>query len=127
MGVIYISLENLREANSLFRAFVEKDTERDAEKLAANYMMKGAKHPTHVTFCGSLLRICETDAAPLFSWLLKSFNVELNRHPDLTPYTAKIGRIYFNIQPPPNMLNMMENMMTMMSAGGGMGGMPGGR
>lgn len=122
--VMYISLENLRDANALFRAFVAKDVNRDAEKLAANYMLKGAKHPTHVTFCGSVLRICETDAAPLFTWLLKSFNVELNRHPDLKPYTAKIGRIYFNIQPPPNMLNMMENMMTMMSAGGGMGGMP---
>mmetsp|Transcript_60037 Transcript_60037/g.70145 ORF Transcript_60037/g.70145 Transcript_60037/m.70145 type:complete len:368 (+) Transcript_60037:38-1141(+) len=120
--VIFISLENLRDANSLLRAFVAKDTERDAQKLATNYMMKGKKHPTHVAFCGSLIRICETDAAPLFSWILKSFNVELNRHPDLKPYTAKIGRLYFNIQPPPNMLNMMENMMTMMSAGGGMGG-----
>ena len=34
-------------------------------------------------------------------------------------YTMKIGRAYFNIQPPPSMMSMMENMMSGMGGGGG--------
>ena len=34
-------------------------------------------------------------------------------------YTMKIGRVYFDIQPPPSMMSMMENMMSGMGGGGG--------
>ena len=37
-------------------------------------------------------------------------------------YTMKIGRVYFDIQPPPSMMSMMENMMSGMGGGGGMPG-----
>ena len=34
-------------------------------------------------------------------------------------YTMKIGRVYYDIQPPPSMMSMMENMMSGMGGGGG--------
>ena len=34
-------------------------------------------------------------------------------------YTMKIGRVYFDIQPPPSMMSMMETMMSGMGGGGG--------
>jgi hypothetical protein len=118
----FLSLENMRDANALVRAFIERDTTRDAKQLAVAYLDKEKKQPTHVTFCCALLRICETEATALYQWLLRSFSKELNLYPDLQPYTTKIGRIYFGIEPPPSMMSMMENMMTMMSGGAGPGG-----
>jgi hypothetical protein len=118
----FLSLENMRDANTLVRAFIEKDTTRNAKQLADAYLDKEKKQPTHVTFCSALLRICETEATALYQWLLRSFAKELNLYPDLQPYTTKIGRIYFGIEPPPSMMSMMENMMTMMSGGAGAGG-----
>jgi hypothetical protein len=72
-----------------------------------------------------LLRICEKNVrtGPLYQWLLKSFKRELEntaKPAALATFTTKIGKIYFNIQPPPSMLSMMENMM--MGGPGGMGG-----
>jgi len=125
-GVIYfLALENMRDANVLLRKFVALDEGRDLDKLARSFLDKTNKFQTHVTFCSSLLRICETEAAPLFQWLLRAFSKELSRFPDLQPYTTKIGRIYFQIEPPPSMMSMMENMMGMMGGGGG-GMSPGG-
>jgi len=119
----FLALENLRDANILVKAFIEKDTTRDAKQLATVYLDKEKKQATHVTFCCAMLRICETEATALYQWLLRSFAKELNLYPDLQPYTTKIGRIYFGIEPPPSMMSMMENMMAMMGGGaGGAGG-----
>jgi hypothetical protein len=72
-----------------------------------------------------LVRICEKDArtGPLFQWATRSFKRELDKlhkPQEIVSYTTKIGKIYFGIQPPPSMLNMMENMMGGMGGGGGM-------
>lgn len=119
--LVFIAVENLRDANDLIRQYIAFDTSRDIHQLAKSYMDKtDGKAPTHTMFCAMLLRVCEKDrAGPLFQWLLRSFAADLNSlKPDVKSYTTKIGRVYFKIQPPPSMVNMMENMMTMMSGGG---------
>jgi hypothetical protein len=118
----FCAIENLRDANTLVRAFLEQVEERDAKELTASYVSKDdGKAPSHVIFCCMLLRVCEKDprTGPLYSWLLRSFKRELDglyKIPIVQSYTTKIGKIYFNIQPPPSMMSMLENMM------GGMGG-----
>lgn len=124
--LVFAAMENLRDANVLIRLFIDEiDTDRELKKLSKSYMNKNdGLAPTHVMFCCMLLRVCEKDrAGPLFQWLLRSFSSDVGKmRPDVKGYTTKIGRVYFGIQPPPDMLSMMENMMGMM-AGGGMGGM----
>jgi len=124
--LVFAALQNLRDANVLIQYFDEEvNKDCNLNKLAKSYMNKSdGSAPTHVIFCCMLLRICEKDrAGPLFEWLLRSFATDLGKmKPDVKSYTSKIGRVYFGIQPPPDMLSMMENMMGMMG-GGGMGGM----
>ena len=122
------AVENLRDANSLVRGFLAKVEERTSEELTKSYVSKeDGKAPSHVIFCCMLIRTCEKDprTGPLFNWLLRSFKRELDMlyKPQIVQsYTSKIGKIYFNIQPPPSMMNMLENMMGMMGGAGG-GGM----
>lgn len=124
------TMENLRDANKLWKLYMQVE-ERTIEDLKASYTKKDdGMAPSHIIFASMLIRICEKDArtGPLYSWLLRSFKRELDRmyKPGVIHgFTTKIGKIYFNIQPPPSMLNMVENMMGMMG-GGGMGGAPGG-
>lgn len=119
------AVENLRDANKLVRSYLEKVEERKADELTKSYTSKDdGKAPSHIIFCCMLLRICEKDprTGPLFTWLLRSFKRELDGlyKPQIVQgYTTKIGKIYFNIQPPPSMLNMLENMMGMMGPGAG--------
>lgn len=123
------AIENLRDANTLLRAYMKDVESRPIEELQKSYTSKDDKKaPSHVIFNSMLLRICEKDVrtGPLYSWLLRSFKRELEglfKAQIIASYTTKIGKIYFNIQPPPNMMNMLENMMGMM---GGMGGGAGG-
>lgn len=122
------AVENLRDANTLVRSFLEKVEERKSDELTKSYTSKDdGKAPSHIIFCCMLLRICEKDprTGPLFSWLIRSFKRELDglyKAQIIQSYTTKIGKIYFNIQPPPSMFNMLENMMGMMGPGGA-GGM----
>ncbi len=119
------AVENLRDANALVRSYLEKVEQRKPDELTKSYTSKDdGKAPSHVIFCCMLLRICEKDprTGPLFSWLLRSFKKELDglyKAQIVQGYTTKIGKIYFNIQPPPSMLNMLENMMGMMGPGAG--------
>lgn len=123
------AIENLRDASILVRAFLEQIEERDAETLTASYTSKDdGKAPSHAIFCCMLIRICEKDprTGPLFSWLMRSFKRELDglyKVQIVQSYTSKIGKIYYNIQPPPSMMNMLENMMGSMGGGGAAGGM----
>jgi len=121
--LVFIALENLRDANALLSSYVNDiPHDRSIETLAKSYMNKtDGFAPSHIMFCNMLLQICEKErAGPLFQWLLKNFNKELQTlKPDVKPYTTKIGRVYFGIMPPPSMLNMMENMMGMMGGAGG--------
>jgi len=129
-GVLcFCAIENLRDASKLARSYLEQVEDRTAESLTASYTSKeDGKAPSHVIFCCMLIRICEKDprTGPLFSWLLRSFKRELDgfyKVQIVQSYTSKIGKIYFNIQPPPSMMNMLENMMGSMGGGGGMPGM----
>jgi hypothetical protein len=123
----FCAIENLRDASTLVRAYLDQVEERDENELTKSYTSKeDGKAPSHVIFCCMLLRVCEKDprTGPLFSWLLRSFKRELDglyKIQIIQSYTTKIGKIYFNIQPPPSMMNMLENMMGMMG-GGGAGG-----
>mmetsp|Transcript_4873 Transcript_4873/g.10750 ORF Transcript_4873/g.10750 Transcript_4873/m.10750 type:complete len:420 (-) Transcript_4873:2195-3454(-) len=127
----FCAIENLRDASTLCREFLEKVEDRDAESLTASYVSKDdGKAPSHIIFCCMLIRTCEKDrrTGPLFSWLLRSFKRELDgfyKVQIIQSYTSKIGKIYFNIQPPPSMMNMLENMMGSMGGGAGMGGLGG--
>lgn len=131
--LLWVSVENLRDANALVRTYMADVESRDVEMLRKSYTSKDdGLAPSHLIFCCMLLRICEKDArtGPLFSWLMRSFKRELERMhgpQNVVGYTTKIGKLYFNIQPPPSMMNMVENMMTMMGGpGGAPGGAPGG-
>lgn len=121
------AIENLRDANTLVRGYLEKVEERTADELTKSYTSKeDGKAPSHVIFCSMLLRICEKDArtGPLFTWLLRSFKRELDglfKQQIVQSYTTRIGKIYFDIQPPQSMMNMLEGMMGMMGGGGGAG------
>ncbi|CAB9505612.1 expressed unknown protein [Seminavis robusta] len=127
------AMENLRDATTLAQKYIPLESRDLKTNLIKSYVSKeDGVAPSHLVFATSLLRVCEKDArtGPLFSWLLRSFKKELDKlhKPQIVhSYTTKIGKIYFNIQPPPSMMNMMENMMNMMGGGGGGGGgMPGG-
>jgi hypothetical protein len=123
-----VAIENMRDACTLVRGYLDQIEEGDAKELTKSYTSKDdGKAPSHVIFCSMLLRICEKDprTGPLFSWLLRSFNRELDglyKVPTIQSYTTKIGKIYFNIQPPPSMMHMLENMMGMMGGTAGAGG-----
>jgi len=129
--LLLCALENLRDASILLKAYIDKVETRTMDELTTSYMKKDdGKAPAHVVFGAMLLRICEKDprTGPLFTWLLKSFKKEMDVMPKpnlIQGYTTKIGKVYFDIQPPPSMLSMMENMMGMMGGMGG-GGAPGG-
>lgn len=130
--LVMVTMENLRDANALLRAYIDTIEKRDLEELKKSYMSKTDKKlsPNHIVFLAMLLRIVQKDkkTGPLYTWLLKGFSqAELAKmyKPDiLKGYTTKIGRIYFDIQPPPSMMATLENMMSMMGGGGMGGGMP---
>ena len=133
--LVLLAIENLRDARTLANSYLkEVETDRTPAELKKSYLDKAdGKAPSHIMFVCMLVRICEKDTktAPLFTWLVRNFGAELGTmyEPEtVKTYTTKIGRVYFDIQPPPNMMDMMENMMSMMGGGGmgGGGGMPGG-
>jgi golgi to ER traffic protein 4 len=121
-ALMFMAMENLRDANTLIRSAM-KDVS-DMSQLTQSYMKKDdGLAPTHIVFCCILLSICEKDTrtGPLFSWAIKTFKREVDAM--VKPQTVhslltKIGKVYFNIEPPPSMMSMMESMLS----GGGMGG-----
>jgi len=123
--LVFCTVENLRDANILLRAYIDEVEDRTMDDLTASYMNKDdGKAPSHVVFGTMLLRTCEKDqrTGPLYQWLLRSFKRELDllyKPQIIQSYTTKIGKVYFKIEPPPSMLSMMENMMGMMGGGGG--------
>jgi hypothetical protein len=126
--LVLLSIENLRDATLLVRSYlsnIEGPAGRTSDVLTKSYLDKtDGVAPSHVMFCCMLLRICEKDAktAPLFTWLVRNFGNELGTMigaDSIRAYTTRIGRVYFDIVPPPSMMSMMENMFSG-------GGMPGG-
>lgn len=124
--LVFCTVENLRDATTLLQTYLKEIESRDLKELSKSYMSKtDKKSPSPVIFCSMLLEILKKDkkTGPLYTWLLKGFsNAELMKmyKPEiLKGYTTKIGKTYFDIQPPPGMMSTLENMMGMM---GGMGG-----
>jgi hypothetical protein len=121
----FAACENLRDAFTLVHGFMKKVEKRDVTAMTKSYTDKtDGLAPTHFVFCCMLLRICQKEVrtGALYTWLLKSFQRELNvlhKSTAVLSYTTRIGKLYFHIQPPPNALSMMENMMNMMGGGGG--------
>jgi len=127
--LLLCAVENLRDAHILLQGYIQQVEERDMDELTKSYMAKDdGKSPSHVVFGSMLLKVCQKDTrtGPLFSWMLRSFKKELDggfHQPQvIQSYTTKIGKVYFNIQPPPSMMSTIENMMGMMGGGGGGGG-----
>lgn len=126
--LLFLAVENIRDASTLLRGYMTEVEERKMEDLTKSYMKKDdGVAPSHVVFCSMMVSVCQKDSrtGPLFTWLLRSFKRELDMMPKaqiVNSYTTKIGKVYFDIQPPPSMMSMMENMMGMMG-GGGAGGM----
>lgn len=126
--LLLLAVENIRDASILFRAYMTDIEERTVDELTKSYMNKtDGKAPSHLIFCSMMLCICQKDTrtGPLFTWLMRSFKREMDlmeapKPQVLQSYCTKIGKTYFNIQPPPSMMSMMENMMGMMGGGGGM-------
>lgn len=129
--LLMVAVENLRDATILLKEYMTNIETRDITMLTASYTNKeDGLAPSHVVFGCMLLRLCEKDVrtGPLYSWLLRSFRRELEglyKSKIVLGYTTKIGKLYFNIQPPPSMMNMVENMMNMMGGGAGAGGAAG--
>jgi uncharacterized protein (UPF0179 family) len=131
--LLLLSIENIRDATKIVTEYLDTIEKRDIEELKKSYMSKtDGKAPPHPIFLSMLVEICRKNVktGPLFTWALKSFNVELSKmyKPDvLKAYTNNIGKTYFHIMPPPSMMATIENMMSMMGGGGagGLGG-PGG-
>jgi len=129
--LVFVTMENIRDAHTLLSAYIAQVEKRDLETLKKSYMSKtDKKSPNHIVFLSMLLSIVRKDkkTGPLFTWLFKGFsNAELAKmyKPEiLKGYQTKIGKVYFDIQPPPGMMATIESMMGMMG-GGGMGGGPG--
>jgi len=124
--LLFLAVENIRDASTLLHAYMAEVEERDIDDLTKSYMKKDdGRAPSHLVFCCMMISVCQKDqrTGPLFQWLMRSFKRELDLMPKaqiVQSYTTKIGKVYFNIQPPPSMLSMMENMMGMMGGGGGM-------
>lgn len=129
--LLLLSIQNIRDAHKLVSSYISTIETRDIEGLKKSYTAKAdGKSPSHPIFLTMLVTICSKNAktGPLFSWALKGFNAELGKmyKPDvLKMYTQNIGKVYFNILPPPSMMATIENMMNMMGGAGGMGGMGG--
>jgi len=129
--LVMVAVENLRDSYTLLTSYLSsfhpENNGSDMQKLKKSYTSKtDGKAPSHVIFLSMLLSMCIKDkkTGPLYNWLLKGFQGEIGRmhKPEvLRSYTMKIGRVYFDIIPPPSMMNSLENMMAMMG-GGGMGG-----
>lgn len=124
--LLFLAVENIRDASALLRGYMTDVEDRKMDDLTKSYMKKDdGMSPSHVVFCSMMVSVCQKDSrtGPLFTWLLRSFKRELDMMPKaqiVQGYTTKIGKVYFDIQPPPSMMSMMENMMGMMGGGGGM-------
>jgi hypothetical protein len=103
----FLTLENMRDANALmskYKAALLKTSEKTLSK--------------NVNFCVFLLKICERNGDQMFKWLFQAFGQSMQNNQAWVSMLTRIGKIYFGIKPPPNMLSMIESML----GGGGMGG-----
>lgn len=103
LGVLhFLAMENLRDANEL-RMCYEKD-------LKARNV---ARESALTTFCTHLLLVCRRDAAPLFKELYVANKPHLATCDPaaIALLEGPIAQIFFNIQPAPSMLNMLQGLL----------------
>ena len=96
----YLCMNDMKNANIVYKEFIGQ---AQLDTPLVHYLM-------------FLLKTCERQAAPLFQTLNAKYSIALSRDASLQKYIAKIGSIYFGIQPATGFL---ENLLAM----GGMGGM----
>lgn len=102
LGIVhFIAMENLRDANALRRCYEKEVQSRNV-----------TRESELVTFCAQLLLLCQRDAAPLFKELyVANKPVLATCDPAVASLLEnQIAHIYFNIQPAPSMLNMLQGL-----------------
>lgn len=104
LGVLnFLSFENLRDANELFKAFKKSCKSRNT-----------SADSDLVNFCDYLLQTCRRDAAELFKKLVQSYSSHL-AFDDMcqTLLQGPIGTKVFNIPPKSNpMMSMLQNLLS---------------
>jgi len=131
--LLLISVENVRDAHVLLQKYLDTVESRNVQDLKTSYLNKSdGLAPSHPIFLSMLLSIitkADKKVGPLYTWLLKTFASEsetMTKNKTIKAYVATIGKVYFDIVPPPSMLSSLENMMAMMGGGFGGGGGAGG-
>ena len=107
----FLLLRNMRDLTALLERF---------EKLFSSQDGRESHLSRYVGFSFWLVKICQRggeSTAKLFQWLCGSFRHETQFDKAWGAEVPKIGKTYFNIQPPPNMMDMLSSML-----GGGGGG-----
>lgn len=94
----YCALENLRDANAVFRAFCAA---ANSESLDTPLM----------NFARFLLQTLERDALPLFQMLRIKYAASIARDPSFEAYLARISELFYKTQPPKGMLDELMRMM----------------
>lgn len=104
LGVVnFLAMENLRDANDLFRKFQSSSTERD---LPVNTDL--------INFCDYLLQVSRRDAQPLFKQLVNSYASTVDFDESIpTLLMGPIASKLFGIKPKVNpMMSMLQTMMS---------------
>jgi hypothetical protein len=109
--ILFFVAENLRGASILIHDYIKYIDERNIQELTISYTNTNDNiAPSYVIFGSIMLRICGKDvrSKPLNEWLIKLFEPnEIDKFlsdkyiSTIKNYCTKIGKIYFNIQPPP--------------------------
>jgi hypothetical protein len=114
-----------RERDAIFMMaglnFVVLENFRDATKMAISYKIKmgeieDSEPQRPAVFLLWMLEILKREkAGRLYQWLVNEFKELQMLNNGIPQLLQRIGKTYFGLKPPPNMMNMLEQMM-----GGGM-------
>ena len=106
-----LALENLQDANVVYETFLA---------LAAQSGQPVDTPLTH--FLGFLLQCLQREAAPLFKALVAAYEPSLARDEEMKLLVARIGKVFYRIEPPKTGLSAMMGMMeAMLGSGSGKG------
>ena len=103
--------------------FLVLENFRDASKLKVGYKIKmdgieGSEPAKPAVFLIWMMEICQREqAGKLYQWLVQQFGDLQRLNTSIPSLLQRIGKIYFGLKPPPNMMSMLENML----GGGGVG------
>lgn len=103
--------------------FLVLENFRDASKLKVGYKIKmdgieGSEPAKPAVLLIWMMEICQREqAGKLYQWLVQQFGDLQRLNTSIPSLLQRIGKIYFGLKPPPNMMSMLENML----GGGGVG------